>query len=209
MTRSPTPTGRSPRSGDRVGAIADDREARSVEGILYLRHVPSPEHVQVQVVVDGGIWMVTPESIEVLVPREVPVEELEAHDPLVCQPSRRRITDLAEAAERGLLPESTRVGGTWDDMFDELELRARPMLDAGWRLVSTEQEESWEHGDSVFYDLERGDEAVELEYYEHGQLVAYPMLEEPPDGDVTEPVFSIYDSTADSALEAFREHGWV
>lgn len=208
MTRSPMPTGRSPRSGDRVRAVADDRDARSVEGILYLRHVPSPEHVQVQVLVDGGLWLVTPESIEVLVPQEVAVEDLEALDPLVGRPSRRRISDLADAAESGLLPESTRVGGTWDDLLDELELRARPMLDAGWRLFSTDQEESWRYGDSVFYDLERDGLRVELEYYEHGQLVAYPLLEE-PDDDVTEPIFSIHDSTPESALREFLTHGFV
>lgn len=132
-------------------------------------------------------------------------------DQLVREPGRRRILDLAEAAESGLLQAPPRVGGTWDDLFAELERRARPMRDAGWRLFSTEREESWKYGDSVFYDLVRDgvQVQVELEYYEHGQLVAYPMFEEVDDGDVSEPFFSIYDSTPESALQAFVEHGFV
>ena len=204
---TPTLLGRSPRSGDRVRAVVDDRNGRSVEGTLYLRHVPTPEHVQVHVIAEGGSWAVVPDSIEVLVPEEVTVEDLEAHDPLVGQPGRRRISDLADAAEAGLLLESTRVGGTWDDMFAELERRARPMLDAGWRLVDTLHEESWEYGDSVFYDLERDGSVVELEYYEHGQLVAYPVVEEPVED--AEPFFSIHGSTEASALDAFRRQGWL
>jgi hypothetical protein len=50
---------------------------------------------------------------------------------------------------------------------------------------------------------------VELEYYEHGQLVAYPLLEEVEDGDVSEPIFSIHDSTPASALREFVAHGFV
>ena len=50
---------------------------------------------------------------------------------------------------------------------------------------------------------------VELEYYEHGQLVAYPLFEEVEDGDVSEPIFSIHDSTPESALLEFPAHGFV
>lgn len=52
----------------------------------------------------------------------------------------------------------------WDDLFGELARRAAPLLDAGWELVSTEREDSWEFGDSVFWDLERDGVCIELEY---------------------------------------------
>ena len=59
------------------------------------------------------------------------------------------------------------------------------------------------------YDLECDGVNVELEYYEHGQLVAYPLFEEVEDGDVSEPIFSIHDSTPESALREFVAHGFV
>ena len=93
-------------------------------------------------------------------------------------------------------------------MFDELAERARPMIDAGWRLVSTARDESWEFGDSVFYDLERDGRLIELEYYEHGQLVAYEV-DDAQDADEESTIFVIPDSSAMSSLEAFRAHEWV
>ena len=47
-----------------------------------------------------------------------------------------------------------------------LQQIAEPLFAAGWTLVSAERDVSWEHGDSVFYDLERGGVVIELEYYE-------------------------------------------
>ena len=95
----------------------------------------------------------------------------------------------------------------WDELFAALAERAQPLLDAGWQLVDTLQEESWEYGDSVFYDLERDGVVVELEYYEHGQLVLYPTNDAAPDDEVTEPVFSIHGATPATALEAFQASG--
>ena len=189
-------------------AVVDDRSGRSCEGVLHLRHVPSVGYAQVNVLVDGWAIAVRSDSIEVLVEDEVSVEELERLDPLVGEPGWRRIVDLAEAAEHGVL-QAERVGGTWDDLFGALAERARPLLEAGWQLVSTDRDESWEYGDSVFWDLERDGRVIELEYYEHGQLVLYPTNEAAPADDVTEPVFSIHGSSPASALEALRTHGFI
>src|SRR3954453_1004328 len=57
-------------------------------------------------------------------------------------------------------------------LFDELQTLAAPLFAAGWKLVATDTDERLEFGDSAFYDLERGSVCIELEYYEHGQLVA-------------------------------------
>ena len=119
----------------------------------------------------------TPDSIEVLQPSVVPLLEAEQSDPLVGESGWRRVTDLQEAIDEGLLAPGgggLSEGGSWDDLFAQLELRAQPMLDAGWMLVSTDRDESMEYGDSVFYDLERDGTVIELECFEHGQLVAYP-----------------------------------
>ncbi len=85
------------------------------------------------------------------------------------------------------------------------------MLEAGWHVVSTDPEESWEFGDAVFYDLEREGTMIELEYYEHGQLLAYRIEKSQDDGDQpeSESIFSIPESNTASAAEAFRAHGWV
>lgn len=203
---------RSPQSGDRVRAVTDDRDATQVEGILYIRHVPTLNYAQLHVLSDGRASSVLPDSIEVLAPQEVTREQLEYGDPLVGEPGRRWIVDVAEAVADGLVQEpSSRVGGTWSDMFEQLAARAKPMRDAGWQLISTEREESWEFGDSVFYDLQREGEVIELEYYSHGTLVAYRMDEgdEGSDDPESGSIFSIPDSTAASARAAFRACGWI
>src|SRR4051794_11840357 len=63
----------------------------------------------------------------------------------------------------------------WKPLFETLEALAAPLFAAGWKLVSTETDESWEFGDSAFYDLERGSECIELEYYEHGPAGRVPQ----------------------------------
>jgi hypothetical protein len=106
----------------------------------------------------------------------VPVSELERGDPLVGQPGWERISDLAHATDQGLIPPRIEPeGGSWVDLYAELERRAQPMLDAGWAVVDTDQDESWEYGNSVAFDLERDGVTMELEYFEHGQLIAYPL----------------------------------
>jgi hypothetical protein len=194
-----------------VRAVDDDRDAAVVEGVLHLRYVPSLNYVQVDVVVDGdGLHSVRPDSIEVVQPDAVAVEDLEAEDPLLDETGWRRIVDLQQAEDEGLLqPPVERVGGSWDDLFDDLRRRVQPLLDAGWTLVSTDREESSGFGDSVFYDLERDDVTIELEYYEHAQLVAYPVGDDEKDDEITEPLFTIAESTLESSRTAFMEQGWL
>jgi hypothetical protein len=205
-------SGPSPRSGDRVLAVVDSRDAETVEGILHIRYVPLLQYAQVNVIVDGRLRSVRPESIEVIRRGEVPVRELEAPDPVVGDDGWRRIVDIDQARDEGLLLSQTeRTGETWDDLFAALHERVLPLLDAGWILTGTEQEESAEFGDSVFYGLQRGTTVLNIEYYEHGQLVAYPVEERPADwdGEPEEPYFSIHDSTPASSRSAFEEQGWL
>lgn len=202
----------SPRSGDRVLAVVDDRDAETVEGILHIRHIPARQHVHVDVIVNGRSRSVRPDSIKVVRTGEVPVRELEDSDPVVGDDGWLRIVDIDQARDKGLLPPQTeRTGGTWEDLFAALHERVLPLLDAGWVLTGTEREESWEFGDSVFYDLQRGTTVLNIEYYEHGQLVAYPVEERPDDwdGEAEEPYFSIADPTPASTRSAYEEQGWL
>lgn len=64
--KHPRSSARSPRSGDRVRAVAADRDGESWEGTLYLRHVPAAGKVQVHVLVEGQAVPVRAEPIEVL-----------------------------------------------------------------------------------------------------------------------------------------------
>ena len=163
------------------------------------------------VIADGRLRSVLPDSIEVLGTAAVPVTELEASDPLIGDDGWRRIVDLEQARREGLLsPPVERVGGSWNDLFASLHERVLPLLNAGWALTGTDRDESWEHGDSVFYDLERDGTTLNMEYYEHGQLIAYPVDERSQDvEDPAEPFFSIYDSTPESSRLADEEKGWL
>jgi hypothetical protein len=86
-----------------------------------------------------------------------------------------------------------------------------PLLDAGWSLREPDRDEtSAEFGDSVFFDLVRDGITVNVEYYEHGQLVAYPAEDDPDtDGEPTEPYFSIEGSTPESSRQAFEAQDWL
>ena len=61
----------------------------------------------------------------------------------------------------------------------------------------------------MFFDLEREGTVVELEYDEHGQLVAYPIGDEDADDEASEWLFSIPASTPEAARSEFQKHGWV
>lgn len=202
----------SPRSGDRVRAVVDDRDAETVEGILHIRHVPSLRYALVNVIVNGEVRDVRPDSIEVLRAGEIAIEELEASDPIVGDEDWRRVVDIDQARDEGLLsPQTERAGGTRDDLFAALRERVLPLLHAGWTVTGTDREASSEFGDSVLYDLRKGATVLNIEYYEHGQLVAYPGGEMPDEqeGEPTNPFFSIIDSTPASSRAAFEEQGWL
>ena len=96
---------RSPRTGDRVRAERSHRDATPVTGILHLRFIPSLNYVQVNVVLDSGRSVsVDPQSVGVVEAGVVPVEELEANDPVVSDPGWRRVIDLDGATSRGPRP---------------------------------------------------------------------------------------------------------
>lgn len=59
----------------------------------------------------------------------------------------------------------------------------------------------------MFWDLQRDGITIELELYEHGQLVAYPTGARSEEDEVADPYFSIYRSTVESSREAFRDAG--
>ncbi len=98
----------------------------------------------------------------------------------------------------------------WGPLFEALEVLAAPLFAAGWKLVATETDESSEYGDSAFYDLERGADRIELEYYEHGQLVAYPNGETTDvDDQMPEPHFVLSDVGRADLVAEFRARRWV
>lgn len=94
------------------------------------------------------------------------------------------------------------------DLGAGLAQRAQVLLDAGWVLAYTESDQGWD-GDSLFWGLERDGVTIELEYYDQGRLVAYPVSERDPDDELAEPYFSIVDSTVESSRAAFETHGWL
>ena len=194
-------------------ARVDSRDQTPVEGALYLRHVPVLDYVQVRVVGKRGSWTVDPDSIEVLRPQAVPIAELEEGDPLVHDPRWRRVVDLEEARSAGLVgPSGARQGGSWEDMYAALDRIVAPLLEAGWREVSRDREEDPKGGDSVWFELERGQKRIEVELLEGGGLIAWPLeaIEDKDDPDEpSEPLFSLDEASAEFTREAFRREGWL
>ena len=201
-----------PQSGDWVKALVDARESPAIEGVLHLRHVPSLDYVQVNVVAAGRIHAVDPDSVEVLKPQYLSVEELEASDPLTDEPGWRRVVDLDVARVEGLVQAAVaRQGGTWADLLATLTTLVSTLHEAGWQTVRQHSEESGEHGDSVLVDLERSGVSIEIEFYEHGTLVGYPLGREgeATDDATSEALFVLDDATMESCREMFAAQGWL
>lgn len=97
----------------------------------------------------------------------------------------------------------------WDHVREEMQRRAQWLTAAGWNHIGTDSDHSWEYGNSLFWDLERDGVVIQLEFYDHGQLVAYPVSEKAQDDDLAEPYFSIHRSTVESSREAFEAKGWL
>jgi hypothetical protein len=100
------------------------------------------------------------------------------------------------------------VAEPWRSLFAAVAELAQPLLDAGWILIETVEEASWEYGDSVFWVLERAGEGIDLEYYDHGQLVVYPS-EPAGDDEPTMPLFAVDDATIGRCRDAFHAQGWL
>ncbi|MGY6499924.1 MAG: hypothetical protein ACXIVQ_03360 [Acidimicrobiales bacterium] len=96
----------------------------------------------------------------------------------------------------------------WVSLFATLADISQPLFDAGWALTSTDADSSSEHGDSVFYGLERGGVTIELEYFDHGRLVGYPVDPEKDDDEPTEPFFAVQDGAGEAA-DHFATCGWL
>jgi hypothetical protein len=191
----------------------DSRDRPAIEGVLQLRFVPSLNYVQVLVLRRGGGYDdVEPDSVEVLRRGAVSVEDIEAGEPLISEPGWRRIADLDQARAEGLLPRArVRAGGTWTDMRHRLDGVVAPLVQA--RQVFREYaEDSWEYGDSVAYDLQRGTERIEVELYEDGPIDVWRLGGEQDDcqGERGTPVLKLdYRDPEEARREAFGWQGWV
>ena len=111
----------SPRSEDRVLAVVDDGDAETVEGILHIRHIPSP-------VRPGGrdrrrpVAVHSPRLDKGRPARRSAGARARGPRPVVGGDGWRRIVDIDQARDEGLLlPQTERTGGTWDDLFAALQ----------------------------------------------------------------------------------------
>lgn len=176
-----------------VRALSDDREQQVVEGILILRLVETLNYVQVTVRSEDESVSVRPSSIEVLRPSDISVEHDEGQ------------SDLAGATQAGLIkPEWTQPGGTWEEMTAALDSAVAALLGAGWAIVDTFAEVSSEHGDSVGYDLRRGDVTIEIEYYCDRDVVAWPAGTN--DEESSEPFWRV---PGGQVVDRYRSAGWL
>ena len=187
----------------------DSRDRPIVEGVLHIRYVPSRRYVQVMV----GRHDVEPDSIEVLRPGAVPVEEVEPNEPLRSDPGWRKILDLNQARAEGLVHVTRgRAGGTWEELRCRLDGVVAPLVDAGWRAVREYAEDSWEFGDSVAYELKRGDERIEVELYEDGPIDVWRLEEHEVErnGEPSPPLLKLdFADTEEARREAFSREGWI
>jgi hypothetical protein len=190
--RPPLRTGA--RTGDLVRALVDELEGQTVEGTLLIRSSPVVSWWQVCVVGDGSFDFVQPETVEVL---EVQPEDGRA--PIAQHDESTVMDDLDRGWALGRIPPSpARIATTFEEL-GELALRlAAPLREAGWKVWGGETDRSWEYGDSFFVEAERGGDRIELELYDHGQLVAYDGHPGDDDGDPKEPFFVVQDVTPEA-----------
>lgn len=199
--------------GDRVRARVDGRDHQVVVGTLCLRHVPSLNYVQVIVEDDQGSHFVDPISVEVINAAGDNRVTDKPDDPFMEDPGWRLITDLDEAIREGLVPPvRTRRGGSWADLEGRLLEFALPLLSHGWAIIETDREESAKYGDCVDLILERAGVCIDLQFYEDGALVLWPVDETKYDNDDWEPedpLETIENATAESSAVAFERIAWI
>jgi hypothetical protein len=184
-----------------------------VEGILRLRYVPSLDCVQVHVLTGDAWASVDPATVEVVRAGAAVVSDEDLDDPLQGDPRWRRVTDFDQAIADGLVkPARQRQGGTWEEMDEHLSQLAAPLLEAGWSVYDKDYNSSGEYGDSVHLILNREDETIDLEYYEDGYVVLWPVnfeKYETDDWEPEEPLAEIANATEASCHAAFVEVGWL
>jgi hypothetical protein len=156
---------------------------------------------------------VDPASVEVLEPSAVDAGDRERGDPLVRDRGWRSVRDLDTAWAEGLVPPAQeRSATTWEEMFDQLAAVARPLLGAGWLVERADNDDSWEFGDSVSYELERSAVRIEVDLYADGSILGYD-LDQPSDVDEDpppDPVFSLPGgASTEDVVAAFRGQGWI
>lgn len=140
------------------------------------------------------------------------IEVLEDGDPIRGCETWRRVVSLKQAKADGLVQETRiREGGTWDDLWRTLDGVVAPLVAAGWTLFETYTDYLEECGDSVAYDLSRGDDRIELELAEGGGVAIWDLNQEPaPGDDVTDPVLYVTtDDAPDVLRDAFAGQGWL
>jgi hypothetical protein len=100
-----------------------------VEGELDLYYVDALNYIQMHVVDGAHRYTTDPESVELLDHSDLTLEELAA---------RGQFFDLDDARSQGLVPASrVRQGGTWADLFAELDKVVEPLLAGGVRRRTT------------------------------------------------------------------------
>jgi len=98
-----------------------------------------------------------------------------------------------------------------DALWEVLSPLIGPLTDAGWEVMQESPEVSWEFGNSVTYELERLGAAINVEYYDVGELVAYDVDPDydPERDEPSEPLFTIPSPTVEVAVEWYRRQGWI
>lgn len=92
------------RKGDLVRAKSAGPDRADVEGILNLRYRKAWNRVLVDVVTKTGPVSVRADTVEVIEPRKVRPEELDAVDPVSWEDGALPIRDLDQALAAGLVP---------------------------------------------------------------------------------------------------------
>ena len=175
-------------------------------GILHLRFVPFVKSVHVDVILPNSLSVsVDPASIQVVRAGVVPVEQLEAGDPVVSDPGWRRIFDLNEAINDGLVREVIRDGLSWDDLIVRMRRVLQPLIDAGWEASGEETDES--EDECVVCCLQRGEDRLSVDHYPDGWTHIWITDEEGLSGEDAEAVAVFPDD--DDAGWVAREHGWI
>ena len=92
-------------------------------------------------------------------------------------------------------------------MAARLRQLVQPLVDAGWTTGAEDRDSSAIYGDSVFLDLHRADEWIQLELYEDGGVVGYDLQ---ADDDESSPsLFNLSETSPESRRSAFEEQGWL
>jgi hypothetical protein len=197
-----------PSSGDRVRANRSSRDASQVEGILFLRYVPSLDYVQVTLLDErGGLHHLDPTTIEVVEAGVVDIEQLEKDEPLTGDPGWRRITDLETAIAAGLVSLESGDGMSWDALLERMRGVLKPLVDAGWEVVREETEES--EDDCVVCLLRRAPGYLSVDHYPDGWTMLWETDEKFWSDEMAPTVRLGPDDPVRVVRSTFEERGWI